>query len=772
MTSLKQFVCWIALMCWPLCAPCVQGQDAPGKVEITQVDISRFPEVTVFFKVTGLDGRGIRDLSGENVELFEDGQSTRVTRFHGMGSFQVMTALLVDCSGSMADRVPGGGTKLDAAKTACHTFLSVSRPEDANTLIQFNTSVTTVKPFGSSAGDLRSGVDILRAGGGTAWHDAVAEAMAVLATHQGRRSVLLLTDGQDNSSRRAIAAVIGKAKKLQIPVYAIALGEAREIDDREMRVLSEETGGTYLLMPTPENLSRLYEDMGKSLQQEVGVTYVSNRPHPDGTRRAIRIGVRTDAGTLSGGTEYLERHLLNIESHVGVFSFWLVLLGLCYATPFLRDYHRQRAFRQACKDAFLEERIQETGPPLSLPAVELHAQVHPMALLQDVAPRIVTVRIDTTLRMPASGRLLHRPLHLIVLLDLSASMEGERLNAARAAIQSLLAGMADRDSFCLVGFSGDACTLVPPARVGLVRGEVASRLRKLRTGAATCLGPALENVKALLPDPSLQSGRRTCAVMLSDGKIEDRMQALQVRAQLDSSVELYALGIGADYDHEFLAQVCGSKERVDHLDTAGDATGAFQRFVALYGHTVTARTRLRFQTPSTVSFQRATAQRYAQELESTDQTMTVDDLTASGTLTYLAEFQLAPQVSGTHLLAECTILFDLPGYGRSECSAEKRIVVDVTDDPSRANVPNPEVMRVARMIQACKLTEKAEGDLQAGDVRSATQKLKQVTRRLEELGEKDKADAVCRLRERIEAEPDNTDLGIKRVRGATKRLTE
>ncbi len=771
MKSRKTFSFSVALALWTLCAPAVLGQEVQGKVEITQVDVSRFPEVTVFFKVASPDGRAIRDLRREDIELFEDAQPAQILRLLGAGSFHVTTTLLVDCSGSMNDRV-AGGTKLDAAKAACRTFLSASRPDDANSLIQFNTTVRTVQAFGAPVGDLQRSVDTLRADGGTAWRDAVAEALVLLAARQGRRSIVLLTDGQDNSSRRSIAAVIADARKLQIPVYAIALGEAHGVDDREMRLLAEETGGSYLLMPTPESLSRLYEDMGRSLQQEIGVTYVSNRPSPDGTRRAIRLTLRIDGTLLTGGTEYLERHLLNIESHLGVFSFWLVLLGLCYATPFLRDAWRHRAFTQACRDAFRDESEQIAISAAAVPTVELQAQVHPTALLRDAAPRIVSVRIDTLLRAPEAGGLLHQPLHLIVLLDLSASMEGDRLIAARSAIQSLLAGMAERDSFCLVGFSVDASVLVPPVRVGSGRAEVVSRLSDLRTGTGTLLGPALESVQALLPPASVAKRRRTCAVILSDGKIEDRMQTLERSHQLKDELELYALGIGADYDHELLAQLCGGKGRVDHLETAQDAASAFQRFVMLYGHTVTARTRLRFRTPAAVALHRVTAQRYAVELPIADQTVLVGDLSASGALSYLAEFQVTPDACGTCHIANCTALFDLPGYGRSECTTEERIVIEVTDDPSRANVPNPEVLRIARMIQASKLAEKAEEDLHAGDVRAATQKLKQVSRRLEELGETVKAQAINSLRDRIEVEPANTDLGIKRVRGTTKRLTE
>ncbi|GIW84089.1 MAG: hypothetical protein KatS3mg106_602 [Gemmataceae bacterium] len=753
--------------------PLAFGQETQGGVEITQVDISRFPEVTIFFKVTGPNGQPLRQLHPEDIELFEDGQAVQAERFLGMGSFSVTTALLVDCSGSMADRVEGGGTKLDAAKAACRAFLAHSRPRDVISLIRFNTTVTSVQPLGAPLPDVQRSVDTLIAEGGTAWRDAVADALSMLATHQGRRNIVLLTDGQDNSSRHSITSVIREARKLQIPVYAIALGEAHQVDELELRHLAEETGGRYLLMPTAEHLARLYADMSKSLQEEFGVSYQSHRPTPDGTRRAIRLIVRAAGVTLSGGTEYLERHLLNIDSHWGVFLFWGAILGLCYVAPFLRDLRQQRAFRQACRDAFQDHIEVRPIAAADVPTVELQVHVHPLALLRDEVPRLVSVRLDTSLRVPEPSRLLHQPLHLIILLDLSASMEGERLQAARAAIRSLLAGMADWDSFCLVGFSDNARIVVPPVRVGPGRSEIVHQLDNLLTGTTTLLGPALEKVEELLPPLTLARQRRSCCVVLSDGKIEDRTRALEVCTQLVKKVEFYALGLGADYDHEFLAQVCGGKGKVDHLDTPQDATDAFQRLVNLYGHTVTARTRLCFRTCEGVILQRVTAQRHAEELLiADDQTVSIGDLAASGTLSYLAEFQVTPKVCGPLRLAECTIVFDLPGYGKSGCTVRESIWVPVTEDPSQANIPNPEVVRVARLIQASKLAEKAEEALRSGNIRLATQKLKQVTRQLDDLGEHDKAEAVSRLLERIEADPANTDLAIKRVRGTTKRLTE
>ncbi|MCS7238821.1 MAG: VWA domain-containing protein [Thermoguttaceae bacterium] len=514
----------LSLLVWASGTASTLGQG--GRVDITQVDITRFPEVTVFFRVLDSSGKSLGQLCCDKVDVEEDGRRARILQILDKGSFPITTALVVDCSGSMADAV-AGATKLDAAKKACHEFLKLSRPTDKNCLIQFNTVATVVCQFEAPLDHLHRSVDALQAGGNTAWRDAVVEALNMLAVRQGRRSVILLTDGQDNSSVRSIALVIENARKIQVPVYAIALGEYHQIDERELRQLAQETGGSYLLMPSPAQLAQLYEEMAKSLQEEVAVTYITNRPYPDGTRRRIRLSVQIGSTVFSGEGSYLEPHVLNPGSHFGVFLFWLVVLGLCYAGPFALDAHRKQAFRRACKEAFREESDENKVVSALLPRGELVTQVHPKAVLREAAPRVVSVRIDTILRPPEGTTILHQPLHLIVLLDLSASMEGERLIAAYSAIESLVGGMANRDSFCLVGFSDTASLVVPPIRIQSGRKLILSQLKDLSTGARTILAPALEMVPSLLPPARSSNQRRTCAVIVSDGMIEDRFPALE-----------------------------------------------------------------------------------------------------------------------------------------------------------------------------------------------------------------------------------------------------
>lgn len=761
--------CCIALMLWATGTARSPGQPC---VRITQVDISRFPEVTVFFKVVEGAGGILGRIRQEDIQLLEDGKPIRISQFLSPGSFRITTALVVDCSGSMADPVPGVGTKLDAAKAACRAFLEISRADDDNSLVMFNTTATTVCPFGSTRNSLLAAVDSLRAGGGTAWRDAVAEALAMLAVRHGRRSVILLTDGQDNSSVQTVSRIAEAALNLQIPVYAIALGEAHQIDDRELRQLAEATRGSYLLMPTPQNLAELYEAMAKSMQEELAVTYTTNRPYYDGTRRTIQILIRAGNTDLKTEGSYLEPHIVNIRSHLGVFVFWFVLLGISYAVPFAVDARRKHALRRLCNRVFEDDKEAIKLISDQLPTVELITHVHPLALLRDAAPRIVSVRIDTVSTPPKGGVFFQQPLHLIILLDLSASMEGERLSAACAAIRSVSAGLADRDSLSLLGFSDNVSTIIPPMRIGHARGLISSQLKNVLTGARTMLAPALEKASEFFPPPHVRKHRKTCVVILSDGKIEDRGSALEAGRNLRDQVEIYAMGIGADYDHEFLAELCGGKEKVDHLDSAIEATNAFARLVRLFGRTATANTRMRFRTPAGVSLKRVIAERYAKELPIVDHTVPVADLPCPGTLSYLAEFEIRPTVVGKFLIAECALLFDLPAWGKSDCRSETPLVIEITHDPARANVPNPEVVRLARIIQACKLAEKAEEDLRMGDVRGATTRIKRASQQLQGLGEREKAEALQRLCERLEAESDNPDLGIKRIRGTTKRLTE
>src|SRR6185295_4816110 len=94
---------------------------------------------------------------------------------------------------------------------------------------------------------LKANIRKLQPYGETALFDATYESVCVLEADQprGRRAVIAMTDGIDNSSRRRVEEVIERAKEGRIPLYMLAFGRSGEIDEFTMRQMADATGGKY-----------------------------------------------------------------------------------------------------------------------------------------------------------------------------------------------------------------------------------------------------------------------------------------------------------------------------------------------------------------------------------------------------------------------------------------------------------------------------------------------------------------------------------------------
>jgi Mg-chelatase subunit ChlD len=350
-------------------------------------------------------------------------------------------------------------------------------------------------------------------------------------------------------------------------------------------------------------------------------------------------------------------------------------------------------------------------------------------------------------------------------------MEGDRLEAARTALQSLLAGLDDDDTFCLIGFHATSQVIVPFSRVGRIRPLFAERFASLQMGTSTALAPALTLLAAAFTPIQSVARRRLSAVIVSDGKVEDAVQAAAARSLLPANLTIAALGIGTDYDHNLLAHICGNTRMVDHLDNPVQAIEAFNRYVTLYGHTLTANTRLHFRPATGVLVNEVTAVRHVRTIPLKDGVAAIDDLPAHGKASYLVKFLMTPASTGLHALAGITLKYDLPGHALSDLRFDVSITIEVTTDPVMANATNPDVMQAIRLVMAGKMVESAELHIEKGDSVQAKATLRQATRRYQEAGALQQADDVARFLDALPKVADEDQL-TKSARGLTKRVTE
>ena len=227
------------------------GQSTPEaqtlSVRITQVDTAQFPKVTVYVSVTDANGEPIV-VSPSQLELRENGVIMTPDEVSGKGDIGPLTTLLVmDISGSM-----NSGGKLKAAQAAASAYVDQSRPGDEIGLLTFNTKTEYVQPLTSDRQALLQAIADLKARDDTAMYDTIARGIDILASTQGRKAIILLTDGLDNRSKKSPQEVIQMVSPQGLSVSIIGLGDPSHskgsitaLNEPALSALATQAGGVY-----------------------------------------------------------------------------------------------------------------------------------------------------------------------------------------------------------------------------------------------------------------------------------------------------------------------------------------------------------------------------------------------------------------------------------------------------------------------------------------------------------------------------------------------
>lgn len=276
------------------------AQEEGVQVRITQVDTSQFPRVTFFVSVTDAQGNPY-PVDPSRLVIMENGQPIALDQIEGFGEVEALTTMLVmDVSGSMN---PGG--KLDSAKAAAHQFVERMRPQDQTGLIAFNTQVYTVQSLTSDQAALHSAIDSLQAEDDTAMFNALMAALDALGSVEGRKAIIVLTDGLDNSSQWAAPDVVARVQSEGASISTVGLGtpggdRMSGIDEPGLQDLAAQAGGQYGYAEDGESLTRLYEQYSLALQSEYQLSYISPAALRDGVNRSLSVSL-APAGAVSEG---------------------------------------------------------------------------------------------------------------------------------------------------------------------------------------------------------------------------------------------------------------------------------------------------------------------------------------------------------------------------------------------------------------------------------------------------------------------------------------
>jgi VWFA-related protein len=277
-------------------APLAQGDE---NIRVTQVDTTQFPRVTLYVSVTDANGQPL-PVDPSRLVISENGQQIPLDQIEGVGDVGPLTTLLViDVSDSM-----NAAGKLEAAKAAAHQFVDRMRSQDQTGIVSFNTRVETVQTVTSDKDALHAAIDGLRAESQTAMYDALMRGIDELEGASGRRAIILLSDGLDNSSSSGANSVIERIGPAGFSISTVGLGvpaqvldEMTGIDETGLQDLAGRAGGVYGYAEDEESLTRLYETYAISMQSEYAITYTPPATLRDGVNRSLSVSL----APLGGG---------------------------------------------------------------------------------------------------------------------------------------------------------------------------------------------------------------------------------------------------------------------------------------------------------------------------------------------------------------------------------------------------------------------------------------------------------------------------------------
>lgn len=248
--------------------------------------------VSVLATVTEKDGRLVPDLTQEDFTLLDNGKPQEIVFFQNdVQPFSVV--VMMDFSFSM-------NANLKLLKAAAEQFILRLLPDDRAQVGAFSDKIMFSGTFTSDRDDLIAALDELQFGNPTRLYDAVDASIDMLDEAEGRKVVLVFTDGDDTASRVGFGDVLTKARQKEVMVYAIGLQSEffngarmqRTRPDRSLRRLADETGGGYFELKRTDELAPTFTRVAQELHALYALGFTPTTL--DG--REHRLEVRTKPG--------------------------------------------------------------------------------------------------------------------------------------------------------------------------------------------------------------------------------------------------------------------------------------------------------------------------------------------------------------------------------------------------------------------------------------------------------------------------------------------
>ena len=291
------------------------GTEARATVETSRLTINETEEVAlvnVYAIARTPRGAYVTDLAASDFSVLENDRPQTIDRFSDERR-PLRIGIVLDTSLSME------GDKLKSAIAAAVEFLNILEPGDEGLVISFSDDVRVLQDLTSKRSELEAAIRRGEAKGGTSLYDAIVKASERLAELEGRRVLVVLSDGRDQAdnglepgSLHTLEEARERALRNDVMVFVIGLGRSLARDAKALRAnptarademdfygrqplvaildsLAQTTGGTAVFSPGAGQLRRSFELVASDLRHQYMLAYRSDDKRHDGAWRAIKV---------------------------------------------------------------------------------------------------------------------------------------------------------------------------------------------------------------------------------------------------------------------------------------------------------------------------------------------------------------------------------------------------------------------------------------------------------------------------------------------------
>ena len=305
MRRILQLTCSCLLI---LCSS-LMAEDPEGTLK---VDVKL---VNVFVTVTDSRGAPVASLRKENFVLREDGKEQKIAIFDKESALPLSIVLGVDTSLSTRKDLP---LELTSAKKFAHAIV---RPQDGLAVYKFSEEVNEVVGFTSDLKRIDAGIERVRNGSATALYDAIFLGSHALSRRQGRKVMVVITDGGDTMSQVDYKEALRAAQEAEAIIYSIIIVPIEASAGRDtggehaLIQISADTGGKYYYATSLAQLDDAFQKISDELRTQYLLAYYPSQRYSRSDFRQLRI----DLTNPPAGGPFQSHYRAGYYTHKGTF---------------------------------------------------------------------------------------------------------------------------------------------------------------------------------------------------------------------------------------------------------------------------------------------------------------------------------------------------------------------------------------------------------------------------------------------------------------------